>query len=305
MPIADDYHLGVDITLPAVRAFVAVARAGSFRGAAAALGVSQPTVSAAVRRLEAAAGRPLLVRDRDGARLTELGAGVLAHAAAVTAAADEFEALLAGDAPGLTVGFMGEAAGTRTSMLLGAVRRASGRDVRLRRFDFDDPSCGLLAGTSDLAVVWPPLTDDALDLMVVSADRRAVAVPAGDPLSRASALGPADLGGRVWVVPRSPDPVWRDFRSPGSLGVTDIAGEIGSGAIEETLELVAAGQGIALLSQSTDEHYARTGVVFVPLSGDRRCTVALAWRRADTRPVLSRILAELRGHAPAGHPPAP
>ncbi|ACZ88641.1 LysR family transcriptional regulator [Streptosporangium roseum] len=284
----------MDVTLPAVRAFVAVARAGSFRGAATSLGVSQPTVSAAVKRLEAGAGRPLLIRDRDGVRLTELGGRLLAHAVAVTTAADELEALLAGDTSGLTVGFMGEAAGTRTSRLFDGIRRASGREVRPRRFDFDDPSCGLLAGTSDLAVVWPPLsTGDALEVLVLGSDRRAVAVPAGDPLARLAEVGPADLAGRVWVVPRSPDPVWRAFRHPGSIGVGDIAGEVESRAIEETLELVAAGQGIALLSQSTDDHYARAGVVFVLLSDGCRCTTAVAWRRADTRPVIARILAGL------------
>lgn len=284
----------MDVTLPALRAFVAVARAGSFRGAAASLGISQPTVSAAVKRLEAAAGRPLLVRDPSGVRLTELGGRMLAHAATVTAAAAELEALLAGETSELTVGFMGEAAGARTSQLLEGVRRASGGEVRLRRFDFDDPACGLLVGTSDLAVVWPPLTTgDALDVLVLGSDQRAVAVPVSDPLAGLAVVRPDELAGRVWVVPRSPDPLWRAFRHPGSIGVTDVAGEVGSGAIEETLELVAAGRGITLLSQGTDEHYARAGVVFVLLDGDRRCTTAVAWRRTDTRPVLARILAGL------------
>ncbi|GAA3101878.1 hypothetical protein [Streptosporangium carneum] len=88
-------------------------------------------------------------------RPTELGGLLLAHAVVVTTVVDEFEALLAGEASGLTVGFMGEAAGTLTSRLLDGARRASGREIRLRRFDFDDPSCGLLTGASDLAVVWP------------------------------------------------------------------------------------------------------------------------------------------------------
>ncbi|WP_271218327.1 LysR substrate-binding domain-containing protein [Streptosporangium carneum] len=64
--------------------------------------------------------------------------------------------------------------------------------------------------------------------------------------------------------------------------------------IEETLELVAAGRGVALLSEGTDEHYARAGVVFVLLSGGLTCTTAVAWRR-DTRPVLARALEALDG----------
>ncbi|MER7210192.1 LysR family transcriptional regulator [Streptosporangium sp. NPDC000239] len=284
----------MEVTLPAVRAFVAVVREGSFGGAAARLGVSQPTVSAAVRRLETAVGRPLLVRDRDGVRPTELGHRLLAHAVAVVSAADDFEALLAGETPELTVGFMGEAAGPLTSRLLAVVRRARGGEVRLRRFDFDDPSCGLLTGASDLAVVWPPLeAGDALETLLLGTDRRAVAVPVGDPLAGLATAGPTELAGRVWVVPRSRDEVWRAFRRPEAVGVTDVAGEVGSDAIEETLELVAAGRGVALLSEGTDEHYARAGVVFVPLTGGPRCATALAWRRADTRPVLAGILRAL------------
>lgn len=284
----------MEVTLPAVRAFVAVAREGSFGAAATRLGVSQPTVSTAVRRLEATVGRPLLVRDRDGVRPTELGRRLLAHAVAVVSAADDFEALLAGETPELTVGFMGEAAGPLTSRLLAVVRHACGGEVRLRRFDFDDPSCGLLTGASDLAVVWPPLeTGDVLETRPLRTDPRAVAVPLGDPLAGLAAAGPADLAGRVWVVPRSRDEVWRAFRRPGAAGVKDVAGEVGSDAIEETLELVAAGRGVALLSEGTDEHYARAGVVFVPLSGGQRCATALAWRRADTRPVLTGVLRAL------------
>ncbi|MFC4062135.1 LysR family transcriptional regulator [Planomonospora corallina] len=284
----------MSITLPAVRAFVEVARAGSFRAAATALGVSQPTVSAAVKRLEEAAGERLLVRDRDGVHPTGQGVRVLAHAASLVSAADELEAELAGRPRELTVGFMGEAAGALTAGLLDEVRRVSGRQVRLRRFDFDDPSCGLLTGVSDLAVVWPPLTTgDVLEVRPLGTDRRAVAVPVGDPLARREEVGPADLAGRVWVVPRSPDEIWRAFRHPASIGVADVAGEVDSGAIEETLELVAAGRGIALLSESTDEHYARAGVAFVPLPTDQRCATAVAWRRGDTRPVLARLVAEL------------
>jgi DNA-binding transcriptional LysR family regulator len=56
---------------------VAVIEAGSFTEAARRLGVSQPTVSNAVARLEEALGLPLLVRSSRRIALTEFGAHVL------------------------------------------------------------------------------------------------------------------------------------------------------------------------------------------------------------------------------------
>ena len=293
---ASGYTSTVGISLPAVRAFVAVAKAGSFRAAAAELDVSQPTVSAGVARFEKCSGAPLLQRSRDGVVLTELGQRVLVLAEQVVAAADDLEATLAGDLEqGLTIGFMGEAAASSTARIVASAQRRTGRQVNLRRFDFEDPSCGLLSGKSDLAIVWPPVSSPALRSFVVTEDRRAIVLSATDPLARKDTLAPADLAGRTWVVPRSSDPTWTAYRHPNAIGVTDVAGVLTSGAVEETLELVAAGAGLAIMSDSTGEHYARMGVVVVPLAGDIRCTAALAWRDADPRAVIGEIVADVTG----------
>lgn len=166
--------------------------------------------------------------------------------------------------------------------------------MHLRRFDFDDPTCGLSRGESDLAIVWPPVSAEGVEQLVVTTDRRAVALPVSDPLATRSELGPADLGDRDWVVPRAPDAEWQRFRHPASIGVQDVRGVVESGSVEETLELVAAGAGCALVSENTDQHYARAGVLIVPLAGNPRCTTALAWRRSTTDPAVTRIVAEVR-----------
>ncbi|MFI6517615.1 LysR family transcriptional regulator [Spirillospora sp. NPDC050679] len=283
------------VTASALRAFAAVARTGSFTAAAEELGVSQPSVSAAVARLESRGDRPLLRREQAGATLTPHGQRVLERALPALAALDEVEAALSGTAPSnLTLGFMGEAAGTRTSTVVNLLRGRPGIRLALRRFDFDDPACGLLTGDSDLAVIWPPVSTDALETLPLATDRRAIALPVPHPLAARPDLHPDELHGLAWITPKSPDPEWTGFRAPAAIGATGghVAAE--SSALEETLELVAAGIGVALVSMSTDQHYARSGVVIVPLRGDHRCTTVLAWRREDARPSITATVEHLR-----------
>lgn len=68
-----------------LRVLVAVADHGSATKAAAALGLSQPSLSAQLRRIERVMGAPLFERSRDGMVPTDLGRKVLAKARAVLA----------------------------------------------------------------------------------------------------------------------------------------------------------------------------------------------------------------------------
>ncbi|WP_249351327.1 LysR family transcriptional regulator [Corallococcus exiguus] len=60
-----------------VRYFLAVSETHSFTRAAERCHVSQPTLTAAIKKLEAELGGLLLLRDRSGAKLTPLGRLVL------------------------------------------------------------------------------------------------------------------------------------------------------------------------------------------------------------------------------------
>jgi DNA-binding transcriptional LysR family regulator len=294
MRIVDDYGCSMTLSLSAVRAFVAVARTGSFQEAARLLGVRQPTISSSVGRLEAHAGGSLLRRNRDGVTLTGLGERILPTAASMIAAADDLESQLAGAPGGLTLGFMGEAAGSRTHVVMMSAKRIGGDGLRLRKYDFEDPACGLRTGETDVALVWPPISDDGLSFLELARDRRAVAMPVTDPLAAAERLRPEQLVNRHWILPESPDPVYNAFRHPDHIGAGAVSGIRLSASIEETLELVTSGAGIALVSVGTEQHYARSGVVVVPLEGDLWCTAALAWRRSETRPKVMALVDHLR-----------
>jgi DNA-binding transcriptional LysR family regulator len=79
--------------LPELKAFVAVARTGSFTAASAQLHLSQPALSRRIGLIEQSLGAPLFDRHPDGARLTEPGRAFLPHAeAALTTLQDGIEA---------------------------------------------------------------------------------------------------------------------------------------------------------------------------------------------------------------------
>lgn len=75
--------------------FVAVAETGSFTAAAQRLGVGQPAVSAAVRRLEDALGTELFVRSQSGVTLTVAGETLLPAARRTLLAATDARDLMA------------------------------------------------------------------------------------------------------------------------------------------------------------------------------------------------------------------
>ncbi|MDF3834310.1 LysR family transcriptional regulator [Cupriavidus basilensis] len=87
------------ISLRLLRYFAAAAQAGSTTSAARTLNVSQPSISVAIRELEALFGEELFARDA-GSRmtLTRFGVRKLAEARQILAAATAFEADESGDA---------------------------------------------------------------------------------------------------------------------------------------------------------------------------------------------------------------
>jgi len=94
-----------NLTLRQLRVFVALAEGTSFSSAATRLNISQPAVSMLVRQLEADAGLPLLLRQRQRMELTRAGAVLLQHARGILEQVRVAEEALVGLATG-TVGHL-------------------------------------------------------------------------------------------------------------------------------------------------------------------------------------------------------
>ena len=81
-----------------LRTFVAVAETLNFTQAAARLGISQPTISQHIRKLEVAAGRNLVLRDTRVVSLSDNGEAMLGFARSILAAQDQASSYFTGTA---------------------------------------------------------------------------------------------------------------------------------------------------------------------------------------------------------------
>ena len=287
-----------------LRYFVAVAEHLSFSRAARHLHLAQQSLSQQIGALERNLGVRLFDRDTRGTRLTDPGRVLLGEARAVLARTDAAVALVRradrGEIGRLSLAFL---ASTANYMLPPVVRAVRERfpDLRLTTHDVEigDLVAGLRDGRFDAAFTRPPLVPDVATRVLVTEPVCAV-LPAGHRLAARAELTLADLATEDWVLtPRESWPPWHlkydeDFAA---AGFTPRIVQRAQG-MPNLLGLVAAGVGVTRLARSASS-IRRSGVVFVPLAGDRAATV-VAWLPEREGPVQRNLLdvaARLTGDA--------
>lgn len=146
----------VTLSLDLLRTFLAVYRDGSFTGAARQLTVSQPTVTAQIKSMEAALGRPLFTRLPRGVEPTSI-AHLLARR--IAEPLDQLEALTAGGLvepvnPFVRTVHLGGPAELTTALVLPALGEMVAAGLRLRVVlgVADELARALSTGAIDLAV---------------------------------------------------------------------------------------------------------------------------------------------------------
>jgi DNA-binding transcriptional LysR family regulator len=197
------------VDLRAIEYFFAVAERGSMRAAAARLGISQPALTKAIRRLEDEVGVVLFDRQARGVMLTVYGRTLLRHArnlrASVKEAREEIAALRAGIAGRIRIGagpswersvlpqaiasFTAGQPGVQIHVLGGAddVLKAQ---LRVGELDF------VLAATPDA----PQLEPD-LDWRPLMADDYRLIAATDHPLHARRNTALRDLLGYPWILP--------------------------------------------------------------------------------------------------------
>lgn len=275
-----------------LRYFVAVAEELHFGRAAARLHIASPSLSQQIKALERDLAVRLFDRSSTGVALTAGGRRLLPLARSALAAAAEVEHTARRIADGrwrvLRLGFLGFSLTSTTRNLLTAFgRHAPDVTVEMRQHEWDDPSAGLLAGTTDAAFVRLPFTgSDTLDTLVLDVEPVLAVMAADHPLATRDHVLVADLAEHPWLETELvTDPIFanawylRDRRGTASTTVVSR-----SGTLEEWLAEIAFGRGIDLVPAGLAEEYQRPGLAFLPVADAPGSALALAWRRPDPAP---------------------
>ena len=200
-----------DFSPTGLRVLREVAQAGSFSAAADALGYTQSAVSRQVAALEAAAGRRLFDRGRQGVALTPAGLRLLASAVRVLDELDVAQRALAGEDAGGGPVRLGAFAAAAAALVPGALASLPPQlKVTLREATTPGLVRALRAGTLDLAVIArtppfrPPDTESPELAMITLSERELlIGVGAVHPFARARAIEVDQLKGQTWVASRS------------------------------------------------------------------------------------------------------
>ncbi|HLU54032.1 MAG TPA: LysR family transcriptional regulator [Pseudonocardia sp.] len=285
----------MDVEVRHLRCLVAIVDAGGFTGAAAQLGVTQPSVSRALAALEEALGVRVLRRTSREVLLTAAGERVLARARRVLAEVDDLVEEARSGHTRLRLGHAWAAIGEHTVELQ---RRwaAAHPDVALQLVRTNTATGGLAEGVCDVAVVRSapgPFRFDAarFDSVLVGLEARYGAVAADDPLARRRLLRLADLSDRVVAIdPRTGTTtvdLWPPDARPEAEEVHDV---------DDWLAVIASGRCVGVTAESTLTQYRRQGVVFRRLRDAPPVPVRLVWWRDDPHPAttdLVGLMAEL------------
>jgi aminoethylphosphonate catabolism LysR family transcriptional regulator len=240
------------MNLTQLRAFHLVAQAGGFSLAARTEGLSQPTLSAQVRSLEAAYSVGLFDRQGRGVRLTPSGQSLFAVTTRLFAAEEEARALLTGG-KALTRGHLRVSADSAYHVMpiLAALRqRHEGLTFTLK---IDNSAAVLEQVTdhgADVAVMAKVTSDPRIFSMKLREDRLVLFVPLTHPWAKSRRRRLADLAGQDIVI-RERGSITREVFETGLAA----AGVVPRSLIEvETREAVreavAAGFGVGVVFES-------------------------------------------------------
>jgi DNA-binding transcriptional LysR family regulator len=260
------------VTFTQLRTFALVAELGSLRAAAAALGVSEPAVSAAVAALRADLGDPLFRRTGTGITLTPGGRALATRARELVRLGDRTRReVAAATATGrlrvlATAACAEHVAGDVVTAFL---RRVPQTSVDLVVGSTDCTGAALAEDDADIVLGVRPLSapGSEVDSVPFLRYQRVMVAAPGHPLTGRTALRGADLFGRRWYAGPSglelgsEEQRWAQT-SAAAAEVTPLDSEA------DALTAARAGDGVLLALEHAVRDDLRTGtLVRLPVEG--------------------------------------
>jgi DNA-binding transcriptional LysR family regulator len=244
-----------------VRYFLAVAERLSFAQASRDLHVAHPALSRAVKALEVELGVELLERDSQHVALTDAGRVLVEQGAALLshASAARRDVQAAAGLPCLTVGF--QPGVVITEIIQAFTEKNPDVAVRTHRLECNPDPRHALNGGLDAALVRSATELPDANVVHLMDDPTFVALSATHPLAGCKALTLGDLAGETILQHASSE---ADRTTPAAVR-----------NLEEGLEAVLLGIGIAWVPASAAAYFRRTGIVYRPVLEAPRFDVVL------------------------------
>ena len=296
-----------DIKLKDLRYLVAVADTRHFGRAAEHCFVSQPTLSAQLKKLEQYLGVQLIERQPNNVSLTDAGEQIVARARRILEASDEVVTLarahrdpLAGRLRLALLPTIGPYLLPRVSH---AIRRALPRlELRLYEYQTAPMLEKLRAGELDLGVLALPVDLEGLEARELFAEPFTVAVPERHRLAQRERVNVADLQDETLLLLEEGHCLRDQALEVCSRVGTGEAQDFRATSLETLRQMVATGAGVTLLPQlATQGAYGNArGVVVVPFGKPAPVRhIGAVWRKTTARraaiDAVCRVIAERAG----------
>jgi DNA-binding transcriptional LysR family regulator len=270
----------VDLDLRLVRYFTVVAEHRHFGRAAAALLIAQPSLSRQIRHLEQQLGARLLDRTPRGTQLTEAGEVFLPRAKALLrSAAQATAATRAAAQPSrITIGY------TSGLIITPALRQMRQQhpdaEVHSLHLPWNEPREALLDHRVDAAITRLPIRTDGLHVTILYDEPRVLLIPRSHRLAGKESAALDDIADEP--MPRLPDAAWNAYWriDPRPDGTPAPDGPLVN-AVEDKLELIAAGQAVAIVSVGLRAESLHPDLITVALDDVEPSHVVLATRAGD------------------------
>jgi LysR family hydrogen peroxide-inducible transcriptional activator len=304
------------MNLQDIRYLVAVAEHRHFGRAAEACGVSQPTLSSQIRKLETELGVTLLERTNKRVDITPVGSQILGHAqrALAEAAAMEDVARAARDplVGALKLGVIPTLAPYLMPMILKPLRQAyPGLSVEL----WEDQTRALIDGLRnhrlDAALLATPADSPEITEIALFDEPLLAALPPDHRLAGAAVVSEEALAEEMLVLAdghclaahalaacgkqpaRLSGGTGRSGAGHGRVERGGLQATMQAATLETLVNLVAAGYGATLIPALAAESLGGRGIALRPLAGRSSRTIRLASRPGFPRPQALRALEKI------------
>jgi DNA-binding transcriptional LysR family regulator len=277
-------------------AFVAVARAGSFTRAADQLGVVQPAVSQAVRRLEEELGLTLFERTSRRVTPTAAGAAFLPHAEAVLARLAEARqaaaALAAGEAGAIRVAGTGGALATLRRLQEALRERHPDARLEVARVQPKPKLQAVLDGDLDAALTRSAPRTPGLAFIELATEPSCAVVAVDHPLAGRGPVALAQLAPYPLAViaRREAERRWAELAAIcREAGVEPTPGPVLASS-EEVMAAIATSQAWTLTAAGRHHDPARSGTVELALQDEVEPIRLWLAHRTQPSPATRRLL---------------